>query len=322
MISIIIPVYNEEDNISLLSTKLQASLSSIGRPYEIIIVNDCSTDRTEDKLREAAVNNPSIKIINLLRNRGQTAALMAGIHHSKGEIIIPMDGDLQNDPADISKLLAKLDEGYDVVSGWRKDRKDAAIRRNLPSRLANKLISRISGVKLHDYGCSLKAYRRSVIQHIRLYGEMHRFIPIYAKWHGAKVTEIEVTHHPRIHGKSKYGINRVFKVVLDIIVIVFLDKYFDKPIHLFGGVGLVSAGCGFLVGFLALYLKFFVGTSLISTPLPLLAVFLLFGGVISILIGLMAEIGIRTYYESQATHSYLVKNTINLEQDNKKECVV
>src|SRR5450631_3771345 len=240
MLSITIPIFNEERNIEPLYRRLVEELEPLAKPFEIIMVNDGSSDGSERALDELAGKDPRVKVVHFRRNFGQTAAMMAGIHYASGEIIVPMDGDLQNDPADIAKLLAKLDEGYDVVSGWRKDRKDHSLRRNLPSRIANLLISRISGVHLHDYGCTLKAYKKDVVKGIKLYGEMHRFIPIYASWHGAKVTEIPVDHHPRKFGQSKYGLERVLKVVLDLAVVKFLDRYAQKPMYVFGGIGMIS----------------------------------------------------------------------------------
>jgi glycosyltransferase involved in cell wall biosynthesis len=315
MLSITVPIYNEEDSIPVLCERLVRELEAIGRPFEIILVNDGSSDGSERALAQAAARDPRIKVVNFRRNFGQTAAMMAGINYASGDIIIPMDGDLQNDPADIAKLLAKLDEGFDVVSGWRKDRKDHAIRRNLPSRIANGLISSISGVHLHDYGCSLKAYRRDVLKGVKLYGEMHRFIPIYASWEGGKVAEVPVTHHARVHGESKYGIERVFKVVLDLIVVKFLARYANKPIYVFGGFGFAMFGLSFLAGLLALYLKFFQGVSFILTPLPLLVVMLFMMGGMSVLMGLLAEIIMRTYYESQGKEVYLVRSTTNFKAD-------
>jgi glycosyltransferase involved in cell wall biosynthesis len=238
--------------------------------------------------------------------------MMAGIDFARGDIIIPMDGDLQNDPMDIPRLLAKLDEGYDVVSGWRRARKDAALTRNLPSWLANRLISGISGVHLHDYGCSLKAYRKSVIKDVKLYGEMHRFIPIYASWQGARVTEIPVTHHSRQFGRSKYGLGRTIKVPLDLIVVKFLAKFAQKPMYIFGGVGLVSLIVSVLSGVWALYLKFAHQISFILTPLPLLFVLAAITGVMCILMGLLAELLTRTYYEAQGKPIYLVRGTRNI----------
>ena len=315
MLSIVVPVYNEEDNIFPLGAKLQSSLRDLGQEYEVILVNDGSTDATEANLRSIAAKDHRIRVVNFRRNFGQTAAMMAGIDFASGEVIVGLDGDLQNDPADIPKLLQKLAEGYDVVSGWRYDRKDAAVRRNLPSRIANLLISRISGVHLHDYGCTLKAYRKEVVKGVKLYGEMHRFIPIYASWQGGRVTEVRVNHLPRVHGKSKYGLERVMKVVLDLIVVKFFASYANKPIYVFGGFGLVSIAVSFLSGLWALYLKFFENISFISTPLPLLVVLAFITGIMSILMGLIAEIIMRTYYESQGKQVYLVRDTLNLSGD-------
>jgi glycosyltransferase involved in cell wall biosynthesis len=312
LLSIIIPVYNEQENVLPLHERLTKALRDLDVEYEVILVNDGSTDATEAKLKAIAATDPRFKVVNFRRNFGQTAAMMAGFDFASGEIIIPLDGDLQNDPADIPRLLEKLDEGYDVVSGWRRERQDAAIRRNLPSRMANWLISRISGVRLHDYGCSLKAYRRSVLKGVRLYGEMHRFIPIYATWQGGRVTEIPVNHLPRVSGQSKYGLERVVKVVLDLIVVKFLASYANKPIYVFGGFGLFSIAVSFLSGLWALYLKLVDHVSFISTPLPLLVVLAFITGIMSILMGLIAEIIMRTYYESQGKQVYLVKGTINL----------
>jgi glycosyltransferase involved in cell wall biosynthesis len=315
MLSITVPVYNEAQNLEPLHQRLLAALVPLGQPFEIVLVNDGSSDGSDRVLDALAARDPRVKVVHFRRNYGQTAAMMAGIRYASGEIIIPMDGDLQNDPADIPKLLAKLDEGFDVVSGWRKDRKDAAIRRNLPSRIANLLISRISGVRLHDYGCSLKAYRRDVVKGVKLYGEMHRFIPIYATWEGGKVAEVVVSHHPRVHGHSKYGVDRVVKVLLDLIVVQFLARYASRPIYLFGGCGVASLGLALLAGTWAVYLKFFEATSFIQTPLPLLVVLLTLTGGISILMGLLAEIIMRTYYESQGKAVYDVRSTANLGPD-------
>jgi dolichol-phosphate mannosyltransferase len=310
MISVIIPVFNEEENVTLLSEKVVASLDRTNRDYEIIFIDDGSSDNTLGQLRQISKKNPRVKGLSLSRNFGQTAALSAGIDHSNGNIIIPMDGDLQNDPEDILPLLEKIEEGYDVVSGWRKDRKDPFFTRRLPSILANKIISFIGGVRLHDYGCTLKAYRRDILKNIRLYGEMHRFIPIYAQWVGARVTEIPVRHLSREFGSSKYGMNRVFKVILDLMVVKFLLSYSQKPIYVFGGVGLLMILGSFLSGVYALYLKTIKGVSFILTPLPLLCVLLLMLGFLSILMGFLAEILIRTYYESQGKPTYQIKEAI------------
>lgn len=314
MISIVIPIYNEHDNIYPLYDKLSSELPLLGRDFEVILVNDGSKDGSDELLAEVSEKDARFKVVNLRRNYGQTAAMMAGINYAAGEIIIPMDGDLQNDPADIKRLIEKLDEGFDVVSGWRKDRQDAAWKRNFPSRIANRLISWISGVHLHDYGCSLKAYKHDVIKDVKLYGEMHRFIPIYASWMGAKVTEIPVTHHARIHGVSKYGLERVAKVVLDLLVVKFFAKYATKPIYVFGGFGIITIGFSFICGIYAFYLKLFANTSFIQTPLPLIAVMAFITGIMSILMGLLAELIMRTYYESQAKSVYLVRNTQNIEE--------
>jgi len=314
MLSIIIPLYNEEPNVQPLCQRLVAALGALGQPFEAIFVNDGSTDGTARELDAIAGADRRVKVVTFRRNFGQTAAMMAGIRYATGDIIIPMDGDLQNDPADIAKLLAKLDEGYDVVSGWRKDRKDDAVRRNLPSRIANMLISAISGVKLHDYGCSLKAYRRHVVKDVKLYGEMHRFIPIYASWQGGRVAEVPVEHHARVHGRSKYGADRVVKVLLDLIVVQFLARYETRPIYVFGTFGIASILLAFLAGVWAVYLKYFENTTFIQTPLPLLVVMLTVTGGMSVLMGLLAEIIMRTYYESQGKDVYLVKSTANLEE--------
>jgi dolichol-phosphate mannosyltransferase len=317
MLSIIVPVYNEEANTPILYQRLTDALTGLQRPFEILFVNDGSTDRTARILAGLAARDSRVKVINFRRNFGQTAALMAGIDFATGEFIIPMDGDLQNDPADIPRLLAKLDEGYDVVSGWRKERKDPALRRKLPSWLANKLISKLTGVRLNDYGCSLKAYRRDVLKGVKLYGEMHRFIPIYAHWQGARVTEVPVNHFARIHGQSKYGLSRVIKVVLDLIVVKFLAKYQTKPIYIFGGFGMVNIAIAFLVGLYCIYLKLFEGTSFIRTPLPLLVVMTFITGILGILMGLLAELITRTYFESQGKPVYLIKDTMNLDGDGE-----
>jgi glycosyltransferase involved in cell wall biosynthesis len=314
MISIIIPCYNEAQNLERLISRVILAMNSLARPYEVIVVDDGSTDKSVDVLKKTASNKLFIKTVVLRRNYGQTAAMMAGIDYSTGDIIIPLDADLQNDPDDIPFLLAKIDEGFDVVSGWRKNRRDNAIKRNFPSFVANKLISWISGLHLNDYGCSLKAYRREVIKDVRLYGEMHRFIPIYASWLGAKVTEIPVSHHPRVHGSSKYGLERSIKVILDLIVVKFLASFAHKPIYLFGGFGFLALFTAFCVGLYTLWLKIFEAVSFIKTPLPLLVVMLSIFGFVSILMGLIAELVMRTYYESQSKNIYLVREEINCQK--------
>jgi glycosyltransferase involved in cell wall biosynthesis len=311
-LSVIVPVYNEIGNLAELEKQLFAVLERLGRSYEVVMIDDGSSDGSTAWLKAAAALRPEMKLVLFRRNYGQTAAMMAGIDHSSGEIIVSIDADLQNDPADIPALLAKLEEGYDVVSGWRRDRKDAAIRRNLVSRWANRLISWISNVHLHDYGCTLKAYRREVVDGTRLYGEMHRFIPIYANWMGAKLVEMPVSHRPRLSGKSKYGLNRIGKVILDLVVVTFLDRFFVKPIYLFGGFGLASLVMSGLCGFLLIYLRLFHNVYMIQTPLPLLAAMTFLVGILSILMGLVAEILVRTYFESQGRAAYRVRSLVNL----------
>jgi glycosyltransferase involved in cell wall biosynthesis len=314
-LSVVIPIYNEEENIPPLLEQLRSALKRLGLIYEIIAVDDGSRDNGADVLKRYAAEIPELKIVRLRRNSGQAAAIMAGLERATGEVIVTMDGDLQNDPDDIDKLVSKLTEGYDVVSGWRKDRHDHHLRRNLASRIANRVISRISGIYLHDYGCTLKAYRRSVIQDIRLYGEMHRFIPIYAHWLGARVTELEVKHHPRRFGHSKYGLERIIKVVLDLLVIAFLDRYLVKPIYLFGSIGFAMLGLSVLVFLWMIGLRVFEGTSFISTPLPPLAAILGAVGIIAFLLGLLAEIVMRTYFESQGRRAYLVGELVNFDRN-------
>ena len=312
MISIVIPLYNEARNVPILLERIGAAMAKLGTDYEVLCVNDGSTDTTEDAAREVAQKDARVKLINLRRNTGQTAAMMAGIDHSRGHVIVPMDGDLQNDPNDIGVLLAKLDEGFDVVSGWRQDRKDARFSRTLPSRIANGLISAISGVHLHDYGCSLKAYRREVIAGVRLYGEMHRFIPIYASWQGGRVAEIPVSHHPRVHGVSNYGLERLFKVLLDLLVVQFLGNYNTKPIYIFGAASLACFALAFGSGLYAVWLKLFEGISFILTPLPLLVAITFLTGLMCFLLGLLAEVLTRVYFESQGKTTYLVRDTVNI----------
>jgi glycosyltransferase involved in cell wall biosynthesis len=302
-ISVVVPVFNEQDNVRTLYERLTAVLHD---DVEFIFIDDGSADQTANVLAALAAEDKRVRLIRLRRNFGQTAALSAGIDHARGRIIVPMDGDLQNDPTDIPRLLAKIDEGYDVVSGWRKDRQDN-LKRRLPSVIANKIISWISGVHLHDYGCSLKAYRRDVLADVRLYGEMHRFVPIYASWQGARVTELPVTHHARVHGKSKYGLERTVKVVLDLVVVKFLANYSTKPIYVFGGFGLFALFMSVATFALMMYYKLAGLKDFVQTPLPLVVVMFLLVGCLSILLGLVAELSIRTYYESQGKRTYAIR---------------
>jgi glycosyltransferase involved in cell wall biosynthesis len=312
-VSIFLPVFNEEPNLRPLHTKLDSALAALGRSAEIVYVDDGSTDEGLKILREIAETDPRVRVVALRRNYGQTAAMAAGIDAAKGKVLIPMDADLQNDPADITRLLDKLDEGFDVVSGWRKNRKDKMVTRKIPSMIANRLISWIGGVPLHDYGCSLKAYRRESLEDVRLYGEMHRFIPIYASWAGARVTEIPVEHHARTMGKSKYGLSRTIKVVFDLITIKFMASYQTKPLYLFGWAGLLTFAVSFLSALLACLMKFLSWphhADFIQTPLPIMAMVTLVLGVQLFLMGLLAEMLVRTYHESQAKSIYAVRERI------------
>src|SRR5919199_631252 len=313
-ISVFLPVFDEEPNLRPLHEKLDKALEQLGRSAEIIYVDDGSRDGSLSILRELAAEDPRVRVVALRRNYGQTAAMAAGIDAARGRVLIPMDADLQNDPADIIRLLNKLDEGYDVVSGWRKNRQDKLVTRKIPSMIANRVISWIGGVPLHDYGCSLKAYRRESLEDVRLYGEMHRFIPIYASWAGARVTEIPVEHHARTMGKSKYGLSRTVKVVFDLVTIKFMASYQTKPIYVFGTFGLVAFLISVLAGSWALFLKLFEHVSFILTPLPVLTIVMFAVGVQFFLMGLLAEMLVRTYHESQAKPIYAVRERIGFDE--------
>lgn len=312
-LSVILPIYNEEKSIPELFEVLFDVLKDYS--YEILAVNDGSRDNSYEALEKIALQHKQVKVIDFRRNSGQTAAINAGIQYSKGQTIVMLDSDLENDPKDIPALLAKLEEGYDVVSGWRQNRwKGQYLTRKLPSKMANKLISRVSGVHLHDYGCTLKVYRRSVIENVNLYGQMHRFIPVYCSWQGGKIAEMPVNYQPRKYGQSNYGMGRTFKVILDLLLLKFLDKYMQKPIHFFGGAGLIFFVLSFLFGGLSVYLKYFGGKSFIETPLPIFMAMFFIVGVLMILMGVIAEILMRTYYESQSKFPFSVKRHINLEE--------
>lgn len=316
-ISVFLPVYNEEPNLLPLHDKLDKALRALGRSAEIVYVDDGSTDRSLKILREIAQLDSRVRVVALRRNYGQTAAMSAGIDAATGDVLIPMDADLQNDPADIARLLQKLDEGYDVVSGWRKNRKDKMVTRKIPSMLANRLISWIGGVPLHDYGCSLKAYRRESLQDVRLYGEMHRFIPIYAAWAGARVTEIPVEHHARTMGKSKYGLSRTIKVVFDLMTIKFMASYQTKPIYVFGSFGMLAFAISILSGLYALFLKVIHKADFVQTPLPVLCIVMFAVGVQFLLMGLLAEMLVRTYHESQAKAIYSVRERLGFPKTDR-----
>ncbi|HMQ03147.1 MAG TPA: glycosyltransferase family 2 protein [Pyrinomonadaceae bacterium] len=319
-LSLFLPVLDEEENLRPMYEKIKQALDALGRSAEVIFVDDGSTDRSLSILKEIAVEDPRVRVISLRRNYGQTAAMSAGIDAARGEILIPMDADLQNDPADIKRLLDKLDEGYDVVSGWRKNRQDKLVSRKIPSQIANRVISWIGGVPLHDYGCSLKAYRREVIQDVKLYGEMHRFIPIYASWAGARVTEIPVDHHARTRGKSKYGISRTIKVIFDLMTIKFMASYQTKPIYVFGTFGMLAFLASIFAGLYAIFLKLANRIGLpqyhadfVETPLPVLCIVMFAISIQFFLMGLLAELLVRTYHESQDKSIYAVREKIGFD---------
>ena len=311
-LSVIVPVYNEEENILLLHTSITRVLRTLDMPYEVIYVDDGSTDGTFVQIKYLVVSDPHTQVVRLRRNFGQTAAISAGVAQSKGHILVFMDGDLQNDPIDIPRLLAKLEEGYDVVSGWRKNRQDAQLSRKLPSWIANRVISKVTGVYLHDYGCTLKAYRREVFEHLRLYGEMHRFLPAYAALTGATITEMEVTHHARQFGVSKYGISRTVRVILDLLTLKFMGSYGTKPMYLFGMLGV----SGFTSG--ASLMSIVMGQKVLAPHVrvhrnPLLPLSMLCSGfgLQCILMGLLAEVLMRTYHEAQGRTPYVVRDVLS-----------
>lgn len=306
-ISIILPVYNEEENLGEMNAEITGVVENMDVEYEIIYIDDGSTDRSFEILSALREENQNIKIIQFRRNFGQTAGLAAGFDYASGDVIITMDSDRQNDPNDIPMLLEKINEGYDLVSGWRFDRQDAWLSRKLPSKIANGLISKITGVKLHDYGCSLKAFRKDVVENLELYGEMHRFIPAIASWMGVRIAEVKVNHRARVAGTSKYGISRTFRVVLDLVTVKFLLQYSARPIHFFGGIGLASGVTGFLIAFVMLIQKLFFNVALGDRPLLLLAVLLMFIGIQFITFGLLGELMTRTYHETQNKPIYVIR---------------
>ncbi len=308
-LSIVVPVYNEAPNAEALVAELKATVDRLRESSEIVLVDDGSTDETYARLVAAAGDDPRIHLVRLMRNFGQTAALAAGIDHASGDVIVTMDGDLQNDPADIPRLLATLDAGYDVVTGWRRDRKDPFVSRRLPSIIANAIIASTTNVSIHDHGCGLKAFRSDIAKSLKLYGEMHRFITAIAGDLGAAVTEIPVNHRPRLRGQSKYGISRTVRVVLDLLTIKFLSGFATRPIHVFGTFGLVTMLTGLVItGMLGLQ-KIFFGVELAGRPLLLLGVLLVLGGVQLVTLGLLGEMLARTYHESQGKPIYRVRET-------------
>lgn len=311
-VSIVIPLYNEEENAETLYSAIKTVMDAQGRDYEILFIDDGSDDRTPQIIERLTEEDSKVRVLSFRRNFGQTAAFAAGFDHAKGDVIITMDGDLQNDPRDIPKLLSFIGE-YDIVSGWRRNRKDPFLSRRLPSMIANYLISVVTGVKLHDYGCSLKAYRADIIRHINLYGEMHRFIPAVASWYGVKIKEVEVTHHPRYRGKSKYGLSRTMRVLLDLITIKFLQSFSTKPLQAFGPLGLLCGFAGFAISLYLTVLKL-SGQSIGGRPLLLLGVLLIIVGIQLIGMGLLGEMLVRVYHESQKKPTYVLK-----EPDSKRK---
>ena len=318
-LSIVIPLYNEAESIEPLYAELSAVLEGLGRPYEVIVVDDGSQDGSFERLREIHQRDPRWQVIRFRRNFGQTAAFSAGFTAARGEIVITSDADLQNDPRDIPRLLEKMAEGYDIVSGWRVQRKEPFLSRRLPSLIANRMISNATGVVLHDYGCSLKAYRREVIKQVRLYGELHRFLPAIASWMGVRVAEVPVNDRPRAFGSSKYGISRTFKVLLDLITVRFLLGYATRPLHIFGGVGLALGFIGVVIGSYLVYVKLVLGQNIGSRPLLLLAVLLVVLGVQMISMGLLAEMVMRTYHEVQDKPIYAIREWLGRPQSSPRD---
>jgi glycosyltransferase involved in cell wall biosynthesis len=313
-LSIVVPVYNERENIAPLHKALTDSLRAVGLPYEILLVDDGSTDGSARALDELAARDPAVKVVHFRRNFGQTAAMNAGLHLAAGEVVITLDADLQNDPADIPVLLAKLEEGYDLVYGWRKDRQDAFASRKLPSKIANWIISKTTGFPVHDLGCTLKAMRREIAQDLQLYGEMHRFIPILAHWCGARCAEVVARHHPRKFGASKYGISRTLRVVLDLITVKYMIQYLTSPMKLFGGMGLASILLGGLAGAATAGMKLWGGVDMTGNPLLMLTVFAVLAGMQFFVLGMLGEVCVRTYYESQNKQPYAIRNLVNFDE--------
>lgn len=309
-LSVVIPVYNEAATLEELHRRLSKVLEGFGLEYEVIIVDDGSADDSFETLSRLQARDGRLRVIRLRRNFGQTAALSAGFDHAKGSVVITMDADLQNPPEEIPKLLAKLEEGFDVVSGWRVKRKDPFLTRRFPSKVANWVISKITGVALHDYGCSLKVYRREVVENLHLYGEMHRFIPAIASWYGVKIAEVKVDHQPRRQGRSKYGLSRTFRVVFDLLTVKFLMDYSTRPLQIFGLIGGLFSGAGFILGVYLSILKIFYHQSIGQRPLLLLSVLFIFLGVQLVVMGLLGELQTRTYFESSGKKVYVVKETL------------
>jgi glycosyltransferase involved in cell wall biosynthesis len=315
-LSIVVPVYNEEKNLPELFEQIEAAMQPLEMDWDVTFVDDGSHDASVEVIRQLHEQAPErVRMVVFRRNYGQTAAISAGINQSDGDVVILMDADLQNDPADIPLLLEELDKGFDVVSGWRKNRQDNQLTRNLPSHMANRLISSSTGVHLHDYGCTLKAYRREILQSINLYGEMHRFIPVYAKEAGGKISEVVVHHHPRKHGKANYGLERTIKVILDLFTVQFLTKFSQKPIYLFGGVGLGLMGISFALFLWLAIRRIVAAVSVLGSPWFQISVMMFILGFLAMLLGLIAELVMRTYYESQDKKTYAIREVVDPEKN-------
>jgi glycosyltransferase involved in cell wall biosynthesis len=309
-LSVVIPLFNEHDNVPLLVDQVMAVLRPMGRPFELVLVDDGSTDATDTVLEQLAGRTPELVVVLLRRNYGQTAAMAAGFDASSGAVLITLDGDLQNDPSDIPLLLERLEQGFDLVSGWRHQRQDAALQRLLPSKIANRLIAQVTGVKLHDYGCSLKAYRREVVADLNLYGELHRFLPALASIEGARISEVKVNHHPRRFGSSKYGIDRTFRVLMDLLTVWFMKRFLTRPMHVFGFGGLASLALGLVIGLSLLSEKLFFNADIGNRPLLSVGVLAIVAGIQLFCFGLLAELQMRTYHESQGRPIYRVRATL------------
>ncbi len=318
-LSVVVPVYNEQENVRRLYQALRPVLVASRNEFEILFVDDGSTDGSYAELAMLARQDKAVKVVRFRRNYGQTAAMNAGLHLADGDVIVTLDADLQNDPQDIPRLVAKLDEGYDLVQGWRKRRQDAFLHRKLPSKIANWIISKVTGFAVHDLGCTLKAMRREIAQDLQLYGEMHRFIPILAHWQGARCAELETRHHPRRFGQSKYGISRTLRVVLDLITVKYMIQYLSSPMRLFGKIGLLSGFVSLSAGVATVGMKILQGTDMTGNPMLLLTVFAGFVGLQFLVLGMLGELGVRTYYESQGKQPYRIRDCLNLPRIEEKE---
>ncbi|MCI5165359.1 MAG: glycosyltransferase [Candidatus Electrothrix sp. GM3_4] len=317
-LSVVIPIYNEEENINLLYDELKGVLKTIEHEHEIVFIDDGSSDASLSLLEKIQEQDETVVVVSFRRNFGQTAAMSAGFDYATGDVIVTMDGDMQNDPSDIPMFLQKMEEGYDLVSGWRHDRQDPFLNRRLPSMIANKIISVVTGVHLHDYGCTLKIFRKEITQGIRLYGEMHRFIPAIASGVGGKITEVKANHRPRLFGTSKYGISRTLRVVLDLITVKFLLSYATRPIQIFGMLGLASGGSGFFIALIMTVQRMFFDVPMANRPLLLLAILLILMGMQFIYMGLLGELQVRTYHESQKKPIYVVRSVLGQQEQEEK----